>query len=451
MKIIIAGVGKLGEYLARSLVKEENEVTVIDVDLSDNKNLINNEDLNYINGNALDHSILEEADISSTDILISVMEKDEQNIMCCLLGKKLGAKHTIARIRKPEYTNTVNILKEELGLSMIINPELLTARHISNILSIPSILDVTMFFKGRIEIVSLKIKENSKLIGYTISNLSKKINSHIIICAIERNNDVIIPRGNTKVQLGDKLHVTGTPKAIMEFLKFSTLAEKKTKQVIICGGSNTAIYLTRILEEMDMKVKIIDISEERCKFLSEVLPKTLIINGDVSDQNILFEEDIDKCDALVTLNSIDEENIVTSIFASQLKVPKIITKVNHINLDGVIESSNLDTIITPHKIATNQIVHYVRAMQNSGGSSCESIYKFADDKFEVLEFNIRDDFAMVNKKIKDLPLKSGILIIAIWRGRKVIFPGGDEEINKMDTIIVINDNNKVKDINDILE
>lgn len=452
MKILIVGVGKLGEYLAKCLVKEGNEVTLVDRDFSKAKDVINNEDLAYICGNGLDTNILSEAGINDTDLLISVMEKDEQNVMCCMLGKKLGANHTIARIRTPEYANSVSILKDELGLSMIINPELLTARHIANILSIPSVLDVTMFFKGRIEMISLKVKEKSCLVGNTMSNMSKKINGRIIICAIERNGEIIIPRGNTKVQVNDKIYVTGTPKDIREFLKFAKEMDGQTKTVLIAGGSNTAIYLTKILEEMDMKVKIIEINEDRCKFLSETLKNTLIINGDVSDQNVLYEEGIDKCDAFVTLNSIDEENIVCSIFAKQLNVPKIITKVNHINLEGVIDTAKLDTIITPHKIASNQIVRYVSAMQNSGASCCESIYKFADEKIEMLEFNIRDDFAMIDKKIKDLSLKDGILILAIWRGRKVIFPNGDDKIEKMDTVIVINNNNdKIKDINDILE
>lgn len=451
MKIIIVGIGKLGEYLAIKLVEEGHEVTLIDIDFKDNQALLNNVDLTYICGSGLDANILLEADIENTDILISVMEKDEQNAMCCLLGKKLGAKHTIARIRTPEYTNSVSILKEELGLSMVINPELLTARHIGNILSIPSILDVTMFFKGRIEMISLKVKEKNKLIGYTIANLSRKINGNLIICAIERNNEIIIPKGNTKVGEGDKIYVTGTPHDINGFLKFASLIADKTKKVIICGGSNTAIYLAQILNEMEMKVKIIEINEDRCRFLSEKLPNTLIINGDVSDQNILYEEEIDKCDAIVNLNSIDEENIVNSIFASLIKVPKIITKVNHINLNGVIEHANLDTIITPHKIASKEIVRYLRAMQNSKTSRCESIYKFDDDKFELLEFNIRDDFKKVGLKIKDINFKEGILVVAIWRGRKIIFPSGDEKIEKLDTLIVINNNDNIKDINDILE
>lgn len=450
MKIIIVGIGKLGEYLAKSLVKDGNEITLIDLDFSNNQALINNEDVNYICGNALDYNILLEAGISETDILISVMESDEQNAMCCLLGKKLGAKHTIARIRTPEYNSSVDILKEDLGLSMTINPEFLTANYIARLLNIPSAIDATTFFKGRLQLIALKVKENSTLEGLSINQLSKKLNSRIIVCAIERNSKTIIPRGNTRLELNDKLHITGTPKDIHEFLKFSDLITSKTKKVIISGGSNTAIYLSNILLDMGMQVKIIEISPERCKFLSEKLPQALIINGDVSNQHILYEEGIEKCDAFISLNSIDEENIVYSMFASNLNVPKIITKVNHINLDGVIEKANLDTIITPHKIATNQITKYVRAMKNSEASSCESIYKFDDEEFEMLEFKIANDFAKINTKIKDIELKEGILITTILRNKTVIFPNGNDLIKPNDTIIVVNNNVNIVDINDIL-
>ncbi len=450
MKIIIVGVGKLGEYLAKSLVKEGHAVTLIDLNFDTNQDIINNEDLNYINGNGLDANILIEAGIKDTDLLISVMDQDEHNTICCLLGKKLGAKHTIARIRTPEYANSTEILKDDLGLSMSINPEKLTANHIARILSIPSALDATIFFKGRILMISVKVKDKSILEGLTINGLSNRVNGKIIVCAIERNNEIIIPRGNTKIQEHDIVHITGARKDINEFLKFAKLSEQ-TKKVIISGGSNTAIYLAKSLVEMDMETKIIEINEERCEFLSEKLPETLIIHGDASNQNLLYEEELDKCDAFISLSNIDEENIISSMFASMLNVPKIITKVNHINLDGIIEKANIDTVITPHKIATNQIVKYVRAMQNGENSSCESIYKFDDDKFEMLEFNIKKDFKELNTKIKDMKLKDGVLIAAILRKEKIIFPSGNDEILLRDTIIVIDKDSKIKDINDILE
>ena len=448
MKIIIVGIGKLGEYLTKSLVKDKNEITVVDVDFTTSQDVINNEDVNYVLGNGLDSNVLLEAGVDEADLLISVTDKDEQNVMCSLLGKTLGVKHTIARIRTPEYSNSINILKDQLGLSMMINPELLTANQIARALSIPSALEATTFLKGRIQMISLKVKENSPLEGATINTLSKKFRG-VIICAVERNSVTIVPKGNTKLQHNDKIHITGSAKDINSFLNYAGLSEK-TKKVMICGGSNTAVYLAKLLIEMGMSVKIIEINEDRCKILSEQLPKALIINGDVSNQDVLFEEGIDNCDAFVTLTSIDEENIIYSMFASMQKVPKIITMINHIQLDGVIDMSHIDTVITPHRIANNQIVRYVRAMQDGEKSSCEAIYKFDDDTFEMLEFNVKKDFKGLDKKIKDMGIKDGILVVAISRGRNIIFPNGMDEIREKDTIVVVSNKDTIKDLNDIL-
>ncbi len=449
MKIIVVGIGKLGEYLSKSLVKDGNEVTLIDLNFDKTQDIINNEDVNYVCGNGLDSLVLEEAGISDADLLISVTSTDEQNLMCSLLGKTLGCKNTIARIRTPEYYNSISILKEKLGLSMTINPELLTAAKIARALSIPSALEEATFFKGRIQVVSLRIKEESALIGETLNSLSKKFNQ-LIICAIERNKETIIPDGETVLELGDKVHITGTPKNINKFLDYADLIKRKIRKVMICGGSNTAIYLSRILIGMNIKVKIIEVDRERCKVLSEKLPEALIINGDMSDQYVLREEGLEETDAIVTLTSIDEENIVCSMFASMNNVPKIITKINHIDLDGVVEKANIDTVITPHKIANNQIVQYVRAIRYGQKSSCEAIYKFEDDTFEMLEFKVNEDFKGINKTIKEMKLKNGIIIVAILRENKVIYPNGTHEIRKKDTIVVIDANDTVQEINDIL-
>lgn len=452
MKIIIVGVGKLGEYLAKSLVRDDNEVTLIDIDFNRTKDVINNEDVNYVCGNGLDSNVLIEAGVEEADLLISVTDKDEQNVMCSLLAKTFGCEHIIARVRTPEYANSISILKEQLGLSMAINPELLTAAKIARSLSIPSALDETTFLKGKIQVVTLRIKEGSSLIGLSITNISKKF-GQLIICAIERNKKIIIPQGDTVLKSGDKIHITGSHKNINKFLTYANLIKDKTKKVMICGGSNTAVYLAKILIEMGMSVKIIEVDEERCKVLSEKLPKALIINGDVSDQYVLYEEGIETVDAIVTLASIDEENIVCSMFASMHNVPKVITKINHIQLDGVVEKANIDTVITPHKIANNQIVQYVRAIRyGQKSSSCEAIYKFdEDDTFEMLEFKVGEDFKGVGKQIKDMKIKNGIIIMAILRGRKVIFPNGSNDILDKDTIVVIDENDSVRDINDIME
>jgi trk system potassium uptake protein TrkA len=294
MKIIICGIGKLGRHLANTLVKEDHTVTLIDNDSLALQEVVNNLDVNYVEGNALDSEILIEAGIENTDLLISVMIKDEQNIMCSLLAKKLGVKNTIARIRTPEYTKSIDLVKEELGLSMVINPEALTAEQIATTLSIPSAIEATSFLKGKINLISIKVKENSKLVNQTISSIAKKLPKDLLICAIERNNETIIPKGTAKILEGDKVSITGSPNSIKEFLKFAKLYHDKTKKVIICGGSSTGEYLAKKLEGMDMDITLIDINPERCQELSEKLPETLIINADASDQDVLFEEGIQR-------------------------------------------------------------------------------------------------------------------------------------------------------------
>lgn len=451
MKIVIVGIGKLGKYLTSLLVKENNEITLVDIDFSGKESLIDNEDVNYVEGNALDSNILTEAGISDADLLISVMKSDSENVMCSLIGKKLGAKHTIARIRTPEYFNSINIIRDVLGLSMVINPEALAAAQIAQALSIPSALDATSFFKGKMEVISLRIKENSRLNGMSIEEISKKIKNKIIVCAIERAGEVIIPSGDTKLLIGDKIHITGKRKDIDTFLKYAKLISEKTKKVMIVGGSSITLYLSQMLIDMGMYVKIIERDEQRCKFLSEKIPNSLVIHGDMSNQNILYEEGIKECDAFVSLTSLDEENIVYSMFASSLSVPKVITKVNHINLDGIVKKANIDTVIASHKVAANHVVQYIRAVENSGSSSCEAIYKFDDHVFEIIEFKVRENFKALNKKIKDLNIKDNLLISAIQRGKNIIYPNGEEEIKLKDSILIIAKNGTLRDLNDLVK
>lgn len=450
MKIIIVGIGKLGEYLTKLLVKEKHEVTLIDLKFNGKESLINNEDVNYIQGNGLDSNILIESGISNSDLLISAMKEDSENVMCSLLGKKLGAKSTIARIRSLEYSNSINLIKEELGLSMTINPEYLAASQIAQTLSIPSAIDATSFFKGKINVISLKVTEKTCLENKSIEEISKKLKNNVIICAIERDDKILIPDGNTRLNINDIVHITGTRKDINYFLKYAKQISERTKNVIIGGGSNIAVYLSRMLLDMGMHVKIIEDDIKRCDDIATELPGILVINGDLSDQNILFEEGIRSCDAFVPLTSIDEENIIYSMFASNLGVPKVITKINHINLDNITDIAKIDSVVTPHKIAANHVIQYVRAKQNSNTSPCEAIYDFGDNIFQILEFKIKEDFKFMDKKISDLKFQKNVLIAAIQRGRNIIYPRGNDELKLNDNILVVTNNTNFKSLNDLV-
>ncbi len=451
MKIVIAGIGKFGDYLTRQLAKENNEITVIDINFTGKEALINNEDVNNIEGNALDVKILEEAGVQNSDLLIASMKEDSENVMCALLARKLGVKNTIARIRRPEYIDSLNMIKEPLGLSMIISPKQLTANQIAQTLSIPSAIETTSFFKGRIYVISLKLKEDSKYIGQSIKEISQKLNGNIIVCAIEREDKIVIPNGETIIQAEDKIHITGTRKDINSFLRYGNLIQDKTRQVMIVGGSDISKYLANQLADTDMKIKIIEPNKEVALELAETLDNVLVINADPSDEQTLFEEGIQETDAFVALTGIDEENIVYSMFASAQKVPKVITKINHINLSGITQMAKIDAVVSPHKIAANQVVQYVRAMEKGKSSSCESIYNFGDNIFEMIEFKVKEDFKGINQKLEELKLQDDTLIGAIQRGKNIIYPQGKDEIKLNDTVLVICRNNKVKELNDMIK
>ena len=451
MKIVIAGIGKFGDYLTRQLAKENNEITVIDINFTGKEALINNEDINNIEGNALDVKILEEAGVQNSDLLIASMKEDSENVMCALLARKLGVKNTIARIRRPEYIDSLNMIKEPLGLSMIISPKQLTANQIAQTLSIPSAIETTSFFKGRIYVISLKLKEDSKYIGQSIKDISQKLNGNIIVCAIEREDKIVIPNGETIIQAEDKIHITGTRKDINSFLRYGNLIQDKTRQVMIVGGSDISKYLANQLADTDMKIKIIEPNKEVALELAETLDNVLVINADPSDEQTLFEEGIQETDAFVALTGIDEENIVYSMFASAQKVPKVITKINHINLSGITQMAKIDAVVSPHKIAANQVVQYVRAMEKGKSSSCESIYNFGDNIFEMIEFKVKEDFKGINQKLEELKMIDDTLIGAIQRGKNIIYPQGKDEIKLNDTVLVICRNNKVKELNDMIK
>ena len=378
------------------------------------------------------------------------MKSDLENIMCSLLEKKLGVQNTIVRIRNPEYNESINLLKKELGLSMTINPELLTANKVSQALSIPSVLDVTSCLKGKIDVISLRVKNNSILIGKTLEELRKRLKNNILICAIEREEKVIIPNGNTTLQINDKLYITGKRRDINIFLRYSGIISNKTKKVIIGGGSDITVYLTKMLKDTGVEVTVIESDENRCRFLNEKLPNTLIINGDISDQNILYEEGIKLADAFVALTNIDEENLICSMFASLEGVHKVIAKMNHINLNGVIQNANIDTVVSPHKIAANHVVKYIRAIEEGKGSSCEAVYKI-DDKFEIVEFKVNKSFKMINIPLKHLKFADDVLVCAIQRGKHIIYPSGNDEIRSNDTILIINKSSSLKELDELVK
>lgn len=450
MNIIICGGGKIGTAITANLCKEGHDIVVVDINPKVVDYLVNEYDVMGLCGNGANYEVLEEAGVAKTHIFIATSSSDELNILSCMVAKKFGARHCIARVRNPDYAKQQVFMREEFGLSMMVNPEYDAANEISRMLRFPAALKIDSFAKGRVELAEIKLLDHTPLCGHPINTLYKEYGVKILICAVQREDQVLIPTGDFVLQAGDKIHITGSHSNLNAFLKKLGIYKQPVHSVIIVGGGKIAYYLARQLCETGIRVKIIEQNKARCVFLSEALPKATICCGDGTDQALLLEEGIENTDACVTLTDIDEENIIVSTYAAVKGVYKNITKVNRTSLGDILDSIGLDSVITPKSITADLIVQYVRAKQNSKGSNVLTLYKLINGQLEALEFTVRENNKFLGKPLKTLPLKKDLLIASIIRGNKQIIPQGDDTIELHDSVVVVTSNPHLGDLNEIL-
>ena len=453
MNIIIVGCGKVGEKLAESLsIEKEHDITVIDTKASAINDIVGLYDVMGVVGSCSSIDTFKEAGIENTDLLIAVTGSDELNLMTCLLAKKLG-KHcqTIARVRKPEYSRTLHLFKEDLGLAMVINPEQTAAKEMAKVLRFPTAIQIDTFAKGKVEILKFKVPEDSVLDNLKICDLISTLGCDILVCGVERGDEAFIPGGSFVLKSGDKISIVASLKNVSYFFKKIKIKTNSVKDTMIVGGGDTSFYLANILLQSGINVKIIEQNAARCEELSELLPKATIINGDGTDNRLLLEEGVEYADSVVALTNIDEENVLLSLFAKSKTKGKVITKINRIAYDNVIHDLNLDTTIYPKNLTTEYIIRFVRAKKNSIGSNIETMHKILDDKAEALEFFIKEDSPVSNIPIEKLNIKDNTLIACINRNGKITTPRGRDSILPGDTVIVVTTHTGFKGINDILE
>lgn len=453
MNIVIVGCGKIGITIIDSLVKEGHNVVAVDNNPDAVEEISNIYDVMCVCGSGADYDTLAEADVSKANMVVSVTGSDELNMLCCFLAKEMGAQQTVARIRNPEFNDkNLGFVKQHLGISLSINPERLMAHEIFNILRLPSAVNIETFSRRNFEMVELILKPNSPLDGMSLMELRRKYKANYLICVVNRGGDVFIPDGNFVLKCGDRIGLTATITEVHKLLKMIGITQKQAKNVMILGAGTTTYYLTKMLLAAGSDVTIIEKDRERCNHFAEMLPGAVIINGDSAEQEVLLEEGLTSADAFVTLTGIDEENILISFFAISQNVPKVITKANRNELIGMAEKIGIDSIVSPKKAVSDVITSYARALQNSLGSSVETLYKLMDGKAEALEFNVQSDFKFQHTPIKDMKLKSDLLIAGIIRKRKAFVPTGDDAIIAGDKVIVISKavGEVMKDLSDIL-
>ncbi len=452
LNVIIVGCGKVGTTLIRKLANEGHNVTFIDTNSTIVEKLSNTFDVMGIVGNGATYTVQMEAGIEKADLFIAVTESDELNLLCCTVAKKVGNCSAIARVRNPVYSDEQPYLREKLGLSMIINPELESAKEISRILRLPAALSTGSFAKGQAEMIRFKIPENNRLDGKHLYELQKEFDFKFLICAVERGNKVTIPNGDQRIQSGDIITIVATAKNAYDFFKRTGLVKKKVTNALLIGGGRTSYYLCRQLEEMGISVKIIEINPERCEKLSELLgDSTLIINGDGTEEELLSREGIETVDAFVPITGIDEENILLTLYAKKVTQAKVVTKVNRINFKSVINSLELGSVFHPRLLTAEIILTYARGMKNSIDSgNIETLYHWFDDRVEAIEFRVMTDSEVTNKKLCDLKLKKDLLVACISREGKVIIPKGQDCIQKGDRVIIVTTHTGFENITDIL-
>lgn len=451
MQIIIVGCGNVGSTLTEQLSQEGHNITVIDREGERAEEVATQYDVMGIVGNGASFSVQKEAGIGHADLLIAVTASDEVNLLCCLIAKKAGGCSTIARVRNPVYNKEISYIKEELGLSMVINPELTAALEISRLLKFPSAIKVDTFAKGRVELLGYKVDEGSPLCGQSLIEISAKLQGNVLICMVERGDQVYIPDGRFRLQEKDIISLVAAPKHANEFFKKVGMTANRIRNVLIVGGGETSYYLTKMLQAMGMEVKIIERNKQRCNELSELLPKALIIHGDGTERNLLQEEGLAQMQAFVSWTSMDEENVMLSLFARRASKAKTVTKVQRIAYDEIISSMDIGSVLYPKYIMADYIIQYVRAMQNSIGSNVETLYRLSDDRVEALEFIVGGQSPVIGIALKDLKLKENLLVCCINRRGKIFIPGGQDSLEPGDTVVVVTTNKGFHDLRDILK
>lgn len=452
LNIIIVGCGKVGTTLLQRLSEEGHNVTLVDNNQRLVENLSNSYDVMGITGNGASCKVQMEAGIETADLFIAVTESDELNLLCCTIAKKFGNCSTIARVRNPVYSEEQAYLRDQLGLSMIINPELETAREISRILRLPAALSTNSFAKGQAELVRFQIPKDSYLDGKTLYSLQKEFDFKFLICGLERGDSIVIPNGDQRLQSGDIITIIASARNVYVFFKKIDLIKRRISSTMIIGGSRTAYYLAKQLTEMGIEVKLIESNIKRCEELDGLLEKALIINGDGTDEALLMREGIESVDAFIPLTGIDEENILLTLYAKRITDAKAVTKVDRVNFNNVIQSLELGSVLQPRLLISEAIIAYVRGKKNSIGSgNVESLYHWFDNRAEAVEFKIKKSSEITEVPLCEMSLKNDLLIASIIRNGKLIIPRGQDYILQGDTVIVVTTHTGLKDIHDILK
>lgn len=449
MKIVLIGLGTVGESVLMSLKGEEHTVTLIDEDDKVIETMIERHDVAGVVGNGACMAIQREAGVKGAHLVVALTASDEINILCCLVAKSLGVKNTVARVRNPDYRRQITEMKDELGISMVVNPERETANEILNLISLPSIAQIEHFAEGKVSLVEIVAEKGCLLVGETLYSLGKKLVNKVLICAVQRGNEIIIPGGNFCIAERDRIYFTSDARALGDFLAEVNLVKSRIKNVMIAGGGRTSYYLAEKLSGKKYRVKIIEENPKRAEELAEELPRATVVVGNCTRHDLLIEEGIEAMDAFVALSEGDEENLVLSMFANKMKVRKSITRITGDDLYEMLGELGIQNNVSPKNIVSGRILSYTRALANKRGSNVLTLYRLVGNRVEALEFSAKKKESFYYKPLRELRMKDNSLVACIIRGDQVLIPDGNSTIQLGDNVIVVTTHKNFDDLNDL--
>lgn len=450
MKIILVGGGKVGTALARQLSEEDHNVTVIDTNKPRVEHISEAYDVMGIVGNGASIATLYEAGIEEADVFIAITGSDELNLLCCMFAKKAGHCHTIARVRNPSYSHELEFIKKQTGISAIVNPEMAAAMEISHLLRFPGASKIDTFADGRVRLIKCALTEAQGMDGMAIRDILSRLGSDVLVCAVERGADVLIPNGDFVLRNGDQVTFLATQERARDFFQKINLPVRPVKNALIVGGGAIAFYLSRELLENKVRVRIVERDPARCMQLAEELPEAQILNEDGSNRDFLLSEGLGSAEAFVALTNIDEENVLLTLFAKKHSKGKLVTKINRLEFDDIISGLELGSIVYPKYMTCDYIVQYVRALQNEAGSNVKTLYRILDDRVEALEFTVHEESKATGVPLSRLRLKQNLLLCCIMRGEQILIPRGGDEIQVGDNVIVVTLEHGLHDLRDIV-
>lgn len=450
MKIILVGGGKVGTALARQLSEEDHNVTIVDTNKARVEHLTESYDVLGIVGNGSSITTLAEAGIEDADVFIAVTGSDELNLLCCMFAKKAGHCHTIARVRNPSYSHELEFIKKQTGISAIVNPEMAAAMEISHLLRFPGASKIDTFADGRVRLIKCALTEAQGMDGMAIRDILSRLGSDVLVCAVERGADVLIPNGDFVLRNGDQVTFLATQERARDFFQKINLPVRPVKNALIVGGGAIAFYLSQELLENKVRVRIVERDPARCMQLAEELPEAQILNEDGSNRDFLLSEGLGSAEAFVALTNIDEENVLLTLFAKKHSKGKLVTKINRLEFDDIISGLELGSIVYPKYMTCDYIVQYVRALQNEAGSNVKTLYRILDDRVEALEFTVHEESKATGVPLSRLRLKQNLLLCCIMRGEQILIPRGGDEIQVGDNVIVVTLEHGLHDLRDIV-